>query len=419
MAVLLYGCDCSFMSGKKLLGKSLGDQKDALCRALGDKFDLANWYADAGNEIVVPFLQRPAAVTLLCRARAGDEIWCDVPERVLGQSREANKVLDFLKDSSLTLRSTLHGFSFVSPVDVGVVGRRYAQMIREINASLPQKRNERAGVPVGWKLAGSRLVPDIRERVMAMLIYEAMIDHGILSGEINKLFRTDHKATFMARAFELQFPIETEFIKTRPVIPVDGPSIPNVKHMLHRLAYSPMSIREMAAYCNMTPIEAYLIVTRGVYMNCLSKSVRGPRKEFTPDRRGQKQLITSIEFIELRNSHRLRQSKMNMMSGTERNLGHVGEIGTLVCVPEYIRKLLVSEPELIDWDSIADAINGISSSGRIFHGLDGVADPEPLEICELDEPAPDRPDIPPEPSHQQDQEQGPDAEEAELPPPSP
>lgn len=431
MTALFYGCDCSCLDGRKLKGKSLSEQKESIRQAVGDRFDENNWYCDSTQEILVPFLQRPGAIALLCRAREGDEIWCDVPERMFSLSARSNDYTFFAK-AHITVHSTVPKFATITKTDSVVINRRYSTMLASIGLK-KERRIKGAGkaftinaksAPIGWRLRetanGMHLVPSLTERVTAMLIYEAMIDHGIVVSDIKRIFNTNRQPYSMARAYELHFPIENTHTKTRPAIPLDGPSLPNVRHMIRRLAYSPMSIREMAIFCNMSPLEAYTIAQRATYFGFLAKHSDKILSNVSTDRQSrhnQIPLLTSIQFLEMRSSYKLKQQifSRGTLASTERTLAHVEETGVLVTVPEEFRLLVESDSPLVEWEKICDAVNGVSSSAHIFLGLDGVDDPEPLETCELSLPEQDHPDTPLEPSLPPDQE--PDQPDAEQPPP--
>ena len=433
MTTLFYGCDCSCLDGRKLNGKSLSEQKEAIRQAVGDRFDENNWYCDSTQEILVPFLQRPGAIALLCHARAGDEIWCDVPERMFSPPAKSNDYTFFAK-SNITVHSAMPEFATITKTDCVVVNRRYSTMLASIGLK-KERRIKGAGKaftinagsePIGWRLRksprGMHLVPNLTDRVTAMLIYEAMIDHGIVVSDIKRIFNTNRQPHNMARAYELHFPVENTHTKTRPAIPLDGPSLPNVRHMIRRLAYSPMSIREMAIFCNMSPLEAYTIAQRATYFGFLAKHSDKILSNVSTDRQSrhnQVPLLTSIQFLEMRSSYKLKQQAFikSMFASTDKTLTHVEETGVLVTVPEEFRLLVESDSPLVDWEKICDAVNGVSSSAHIFLGLDGVDDPEPLETCELSLPEQDHPDTQLEPSLPQDQE--PDQlDEGQPPPPS-
>lgn len=386
MSIICYGCDCAVIGGSLVNGTGLSEQKRRLKLALKKRFDDANWYSDSGSELFMPFSLRPGGFLVCMRLRHGDKIYVDAPERILSDKVSSRRTLGLLSELGVTVHSLVKGMKTIQDTeDSAEIGYfRWSEMLHRLQyrdksaRSLDPDDLYELKVPIGWKYGknGKAIVPNMQDRVFAKAITDALADNFLKQTDMLWMFNIKHKIGYaMCAAYEAGFPLRKHAVSYERPIMADGQALPTIKHILYSLALRPLTVRELAKECCMSLFRAYRVARR---------------------------LYAYKGDFRLLNAERVKTRLYGRFAGVHFN-GHVH-----LEVPGDVRELVLSESPLINYERIADHVNRVYDSARIFRGLDGVDSTGAWEIAEPDEPEPDSPDIPLPPSRQPDQEPGPD-----------
>lgn len=386
MAILCYGCDCAVIGGSLVNGTGLSEQKRRLKRALKSKFEEQNWYSDSGSELFMPFALRPGGFLVCMRLRPGDQIYVDAPERILSDRVSSRRTLNLLTELGVTVHSLVKGIRDIpNTKDAAEIGYfRWSEMLHRLQYSDKSARSldpddlYTIKVPIGWQYSrsGKAIIPNMQDRVFAKAITDALADNFLKQTDMLWMFNIKHKVGYaMCAAYEAGFPLRKHAINYERPIMADGPALPTIKHILYSLAIRPLTVRELAKECCMSLFRAYRVARR---------------------------LYAYKGDFRLLNAERIKTRLYGCFAGVHFD-SHVH-----LRVPETVRELVLSESPLINYERIADHVNRVSDSARIFRGLDGVSSTGAWETDEPSEPEPDSPDTPLPPSRQPDQEPGPD-----------
>jgi hypothetical protein len=417
MGIICYGCDCVVGNKRSILGIPLKVQRERLIGYLGDKFKQANWYSDTGQEILVPFTARPGGFTCMMRLSRGDELYVDTPERIFTSTRVMRRLLLTFKSCGITVKTLTPGFEEIisDRRNVSLVSKRYQEMLIRLGDIEGIKTYERGTpifwnkMPVGWKIVDGRVRPDPKARMLAKIAYDSVIDNYLDLKSITDLLNfKDTSAVALCRADEAGFPLRNHPVQSKRPLPGEGPSMPNVKYMIRQIAERPMTIREIANACYMTPLHVHLVLTRlSAYQDFELQPFRTKefmkRHEFT---------ITPGCCILKEIRHYTNTNNASLKRRTQYDYDRV----TRFTVHEEFVDLVLSDSPKINYWRIADSINGVSGSAHIFLGLDGADYPVPSLTSSPSETDQDLPDTRTEPSPPPDQEP---CQLALEPPPSP
>lgn len=402
MTVFFYGCDMRLPGITVASGSSLQCQRERIIGHLKEnglpEFDQSKWYSDTGKAIFEPWIMRPGANQILVQARQGDMILVDKPERVVtravgrgaagGGGRPA---LNNLASIGITIHTIMKDFPVIAPVDNEtneIMGKRYMAMLslakfRKTNK--PFDVGPQAKIPMGWKVSPKGgLVPDRSERVIAINIYNCVINNFIPIRWAAKAFKLDKDEIIKACiAAENNFGLN-QTIGYRPqAISAVGPTEPNARGILRAMCGTPLSLRELAFRTGVPALQLHYIL---------------------------RNLITANRFIETKGWTTFPVSKILVPVVVNDPL--YIQITKVSLRPEA-QTLILADSPLIDYEPIADSFSNSLSSARIFHELDDVGPPLPCRLSSLSQPKKDQTRIHAEPSLPPDREQD-QPDEAEL-----
>jgi len=402
MPIICYGCDCAVAGKRAILGSSLRVQRERLIGHLGADFNQKNWYSDTGEEILVPFASRPGGLTCLMRLSRGDTLYIDAPERIYTSSRSSKRIAGLLKRLGITIKTLIPGFETIDYEgrQYFLACKRYGEMLCQLGTINGLYMGERGSpvyfnkMPLGWKVDDGRVRPDVDARMLCKIVYDAVIDNYINLQSITQILNLKNsQAVQMCRAYEAGFPLRNKQLQCRRPLPGTGPSIPNVQMMLQAIAERPMSIREIANACYMTPLHVHLVFTRlAAYQNYDEIKVAQLKAQ-----RNKNAVLPEITILkEIRHYTKTNTASIKMRSQFDYHRP------TVFTIQDEFLDLVLEGSDKIPYWKIADSINGVSGSAHIFLGLDGADYPVPSLTTGPSSPAQDSPGTRTSPSHQPD-----------------
>lgn len=416
MPIICYGCDCAVAGKRAILGSSLRVQRERLIGYLGSDFESKNWYSDTGEEILVPFSSRPGGLTCLMRLSRGDTLFVDAPERIYTGTRTSKRIVGLLDRLGIKIKTLIPGFETVdcNSKQFKLACKRYNEMLCQLGKINGLYMAERGTpiyfnrIPIGWRIDEGRIRPDVDSRTLCKIVYDATIDNYLNLKSITDLLNIKGRdAIDMCRAYEAGFPLRNKQIEMKRPLPGTGPQIPNVQMILQTIAQRPMSIREIANACYMTPLHVLLVLTRIAAYQDVSKE----QMEASRTRRNRNAVVTGVSILkEIRHRAVTVHSSLKLRSQYDYNRP------TVFTIKDEFLDLVADGSDKIPYWQIADSINGVSGSAHIFLGLDGASYPVPSLTTGPSSQDQDSPGTRTEPSRQPDRPPSPSEEE---PPASP
>lgn len=424
MAVICYGLDCSLRERQKLKGLSLSKQKTLLEEHLGDRFNPKAWFGDLGTEIANPFQERPKGFLATIKLSPGAELWADTPERIFTAIQPSKRLMLFLHDLGVTVHTLAPGFETIN-IDrnqIALVASRYIEMLHSIGF-IPgggKKPGTNDSVPIGWSVTKKPayqnqfpyLIPNMPERMLAKVVYDAIIDNFLTPNEVTVSLRVGtRKVIPLCEAYEQDFPIRTRTACFKRPIMGEATVLPNIRHILTCLSFRPMTIREIAAECCLSPFHAYTVLKRILFYtelrfaNMWNTKGLAKKKPTMPKGIGrtmeeiiEMQAVASLPSVPILQCDRTKPHP----SSNESELD-IRKVAAWLTFPAFNRpirfyvtdewrSLVQSGSPLIDYWMYADIVNEICDSYHTFLGLDGADDQVLVDSSSLSAPVRDLPE---------------------------